>query len=412
MSLNTLGVSAGTVIFANLMGELTVKYSLTFCLIILGCITIHQVVASALFSPLRKVAYSKSADCEFQVAKTQDQSDNVIHDDKGKTETTKCESSLNVANDTKDEDLMQQEEKDNIKAETEPVIDVTSTLSNSLKNVTVINDMTDEVNVQISCNSVEHKSSKKSTEMKIKECCLFYCDIDLLKNFRFLGLFFLTLCYSTSVFMVDTTLAGWSAERGVSIRQVSWVLSVGTVVEIFARLLTGIVFDLKHIRPIRTYIYGVVTCIGTSFLFMFPFAKDITSVMFLFISFRFCTCIYFTHNTVILADVATPAKMYGGLGMVQFGRGISMLIGPLTAGWYLNMSLSILYCKLCFHIICPNRLTNFRTVERCSQNVKSCIKESKKSIKYLKHVKGADLIHSVRAADQICTRKTSRRLHR
>ena len=179
---------------------------------------------------------------------------------------------------------------------------------------------------------VDDEEEESACRTHAREFLAYYCDIDLLRRPKFLAYGMMTFFFTMSTYLVDATMAGWAQERGMSVREASWVISMACVMEIIVRLSSGFLFDIPRVRAVRTYIFGVLVMGNGFMVLLFPLAYDMKTVIVMFIAFRIFAPAIFAQETVILADIATPQKLYGALGMVRFSRSFSTLMGPVFGG--------------------------------------------------------------------------------
>ena len=279
-------------IFAPLLSYLIEHYGLTTCMIAVGCIALNQTVMSALFRPPDSLRIN---------SKTVNETDVELR-------PLSCE------------DTNEQDGDEKWTVQVKP----SSTEKSS-------GDLEKQVMVD-SSEEDDFYEEDDTCRTQIREFCSYYCDIDLLRNPTFLTYTVMTFFFAMGTYLVDSTMAGWAKERGLSVREASWVISAACFVEIISRLSSGFVFDSPRIRPIRIYIFGMLVLGNGIVVLLFPLAFNMTTVVVMFMMFRVFAPAIYAQETVILSDISTPKKFYGAIGMCHFARSISTLMGPVFGG--------------------------------------------------------------------------------
>ncbi len=159
-----------------------------------------------------------------------------------------------------------------------------------------------------------------------------YIDYHIFKNVHYLAYSLLVSSGSLCFSMCNTHVAGLSKENGLTAGQIALLLGIMGAANSFSKAISGIIFDLKLIRKIRSYIFFLIGVIIGLVLMILPYAGDITSLFILWAVYMSMTSIFNTQETIILSDIVSRQSFPSAMGMSRFSRGLGVLVGPTFGG--------------------------------------------------------------------------------
>lgn len=148
-----------------------------------------------------------------------------------------------------------------------------------------------------------------------------------------LAVFVLLMASSfTCLGICNTFLAALAAEAGISRMQVAAILAVSSGVNIPGRFLTGVVFDLKCVRPHRDLLFGIVSILTALVAVLLPLSEDFYIMAGLCVMhFFFGSSMHSQHMTV-LSDLVESRQLASAMGLCRFFQGVGVIVGPILGG--------------------------------------------------------------------------------
>ena len=158
------------------------------------------------------------------------------------------------------------------------------------------------------------------------------CGFRLLRKGTFVAFCLMMFAVSLSISMVNVIIMGFVNERGVTESQMSWILSLNGLVNIPCRLLLGVILDSSLIRKARLEFLGFIALSVALTLLLFPFAFGYYAIGGLYTVHVILSTTFVTSEAIMLADLAGPRRMGGGIGISRFIRGLAIIAGPTIGG--------------------------------------------------------------------------------
>ncbi|XP_069122515.1 monocarboxylate transporter 13-like [Argopecten irradians] len=176
---------------------------------------------------------------------------------------------------------------------------------------------------------ISRKSKNKSKK---------FLDLSLLKDFRFVCFCIAIMLFTLSFQIAFVFIPPYAKSKGMTDLQASYAVSIAGICDGIGRIVSGIVLDLKHVKPYRVYIYNTVMFfIGlTSFvvpnLDTFGILAAVCAVYGLFVG------TYMSQKSVIIVDILGVKHLVSSFGLLICFQGIGMFLGPPIAGIMKDMS--------------------------------------------------------------------------
>ena len=300
------GTSVGTLVFAFVIDSSLKGYGFTFCLIILGCITINQTVMGALLRPSQMShPVGNKAESKQEESDSTHISNNLLTDIELNGHTLQYETPC---------------AKDNEGSKIDPQEEVTLFTSGAAS------------------GKISERPSSTTDSASRSGCCAFMIknyNLSLLKNPVYVSFIFMMSTVAFATEMSNFFMASWANERGVSLKHSAWLIALSIVTEMVTRFICGIIFDFRTIRAKRKIILGFITLAACCCVTLYATAFDIVTVILVYCVSRTLIASIWLLESVILADIATPEKMHGGLAISKIFRLVNPLLGPLLGGRYL-----------------------------------------------------------------------------
>ena len=102
----------------------------------------------------------------------------------------------------------------------------------------------------------------------------------------------------------------------------------------FARICSGIVLDLKRVKPYRVMIYNIVMYIVGAVSFIVILTKSYVQLCIVCGFYGLLIGTYISQKSVIIVDLLGAEKLINSFGIMICFQGIGMLVGPPLAGNY------------------------------------------------------------------------------
>ena len=136
----------------------------------------------------------------------------------------------------------------------------------------------------------------------------------------------------TCLGICNTFLSSLAAEIGVNRTQVAAILAVSSAVNIPCRFFTGVIFDLKSVRPHRDVLFGIVSMLTALVAILLPLSQNF------FVMSALCTAHFFfgssmhSQQMTVLSDLVESRQLASAMGLCRFFQGVGVIIGPVIGG--------------------------------------------------------------------------------
>ncbi|VDL59960.1 unnamed protein product [Hymenolepis diminuta] len=135
---------------------------------------------------------------------------------------------------------------------------------------------------------------------------------------------------------VTTLILHFAEELGINVKVSVFLFAIEGGVQIFARSLSGLLFDQKVIKKYRGIFWCVNIILSALIVCLFAAANDFTALCIL-MGFRgLFLAIYISHQTLMTCDMYNKPKDSGllphAIGMTQLSKGIGILLGSMISG--------------------------------------------------------------------------------
>ena len=136
----------------------------------------------------------------------------------------------------------------------------------------------------------------------------------------------------TCLGICNTFLSSLAAEIGVNRTQVAAILAVSSAVNIPCRFFTGVIFDLKSVRPHRDVLFGFVSMMTALVAILLPLSQNF------YVMSALCTAHFFfgssmhSQQMTVLSDLVESRQLASAMGLCRFFQGVGVIIGPVIGG--------------------------------------------------------------------------------
>lgn len=157
-------------------------------------------------------------------------------------------------------------------------------------------------------------------------------DLTLLKNSRFLtfciGICFLSLAFNSVLIFIPPL----AKDLGLTRLQGAYILSISGLFDILGRLGSGVILNLKKIKPFRMIIYNTAMFLLGILSFTLPLSSSFIELSIIGAFYGLLTGIYTSQKSVILADILGSESLNSSFGILICFQGIGTLLGPPFTG--------------------------------------------------------------------------------
>lgn len=148
---------------------------------------------------------------------------------------------------------------------------------------------------------------------------------------------FLFCCNSSLLFLLSHKIAfvflpAIAMSKGLSRQEAALLLTVMGGVDMFARIFTGFLMDLRSMRPYRQYVFTSLLFFSALDTIMIPFLTSFASFCIVCSIYGFLTGAFVTQKFVFIVDILGREKVPSGLGIQKVFSGVGTLVGPPLAG--------------------------------------------------------------------------------
>lgn len=155
----------------------------------------------------------------------------------------------------------------------------------------------------------------------------------LCKNVKFASQCLL-VCFFFSVVMCGFVYMGPLAKETCQMTpgDIALVVSVVSIVEIAARILSGILFDLKRLKYHRSTLYGILGITMGIIFGILPFATNFYGFMICWFAHMTCFVMFHTHTYIIMGDIVGLGSLNSAMGISRVAMGFGSMIGATIPG--------------------------------------------------------------------------------
>ncbi|VDO10789.1 unnamed protein product [Rodentolepis nana] len=135
---------------------------------------------------------------------------------------------------------------------------------------------------------------------------------------------------------VTNLILHYAEELGTNVKVSVFLFAIEGGVQIFARSLSGLLFDQKLIKKYRGIVWCADIILSATIVCLFAAATNFITLCIL-MGFRgLFLAIYISHQTLMTCDMHNKPKDSGllphAIGMTQFSKGIGILLGSMISG--------------------------------------------------------------------------------
>lgn len=177
---------------------------------------------------------------------------------------------------------------------------------------------------------ISFKNFRQSKRKETKKKKLF--EFSLLKNFQFSCFCVAILLFTIAFQSAFTFLPAYIKQIGGSDTKAAFSIIITGVMDGIGRITSGIVLDLKRVKPYRIYVYNSVMFFVGAVSFLIP---NLTNYMILAIVcgiYGFLIGLYISQKSVVIVDLLGPEKLNFSFGIMILFQGIGMFTGPTIGG--------------------------------------------------------------------------------
>ncbi|KAL4219062.1 hypothetical protein ACF0H5_021645 [Mactra antiquata] len=161
-----------------------------------------------------------------------------------------------------------------------------------------------------------------------------FLELSLLKDFPFLSLCCATLLFTMAMMSTFVFLPPLAKSKGVSQLQSAYLVSIIGMSDCLARFTSGIVLDMKRIKPYRVLVYNAVMFLVGVVSMVMPSIEGFVGFAIIAICYGCLTGTYIAQKSVVVVDILGLEKMTSSFGLLLGFQGIGSLIGPTISGLF------------------------------------------------------------------------------
>ena len=292
LSLATTGNGIGAMAVSTLAQYFILHYSYAGTFLIFGGLTLHFCISGALYRPLEisklviDVKYIEMKQMEVTEKDTNDPDMEISIDD--------------VENETK----------------------------------VIPGEATQHPDLNQECNHKEviHKQHKseccKSCLRYVSQCFGF----QLFKNQNFLTFCILLLFLFLATDINISFMTSIAREKGFLDGDITLLLICANSVDIPARLITGVIFDLPKIREHRRLAYAILAFAFSAIDIVIPYVRGRIGILFIWVAIAAVRGALMCQGTVVVAHITGMEDITSAIGLTRFFQGTGILLGPTLGG--------------------------------------------------------------------------------
>ena len=186
-------------------------------------------------------------------------------------------------------------------------------------------------------------------------------EFSLFKNYAFFALCMQLFLYTLSFNTTFVFLPALAKEKGISQMEGAYMVSILGICDMFSRICTSAILDLKQIKPYRLIIYNVVMFVNAFVSLLLPSMKTFWQFSIVCGLYGIMSGTYISQKSVVLVDILGVEKLTNGFGLMLVFQGMGSLIGPTVGGenvllfgvnlnhWvsflYIMHTIQLVYCR-------------------------------------------------------------------
>ena len=157
--------------------------------------------------------------------------------------------------------------------------------------------------------------------------------LHMFKNIQFTAQCLLLLSFQSCLMCGIIYIGPLATEAcGMTTDIVVVLLSIAAITEIPVKAISGIILDLKVLKPYRSVLYGVLGILmGASFTVV-PFAATVHTFFVLWCVYVVFLYMFHTQVYVITKDLTGKENLNSALGLVRVAMGVGTILGTTTLG--------------------------------------------------------------------------------
>ena len=157
-------------------------------------------------------------------------------------------------------------------------------------------------------------------------------ELSLLKDFPFFALCLSILLFTSSMMSTYVFLPSLAKSTGVTELQSAYLVSVIGVCDSIARFSSGVILDMKKVKPFRLLFYNAdMFCVVIVTLVM-PSLRGFLAFSIAAGFYGIFVGTYIAQKSVVVVDVLGWEKMTNSYGLLLGFQGMGALIGPTLSG--------------------------------------------------------------------------------
>lgn len=156
----------------------------------------------------------------------------------------------------------------------------------------------------------------------------------LLKNSAFL-LFCISIMVFTAAFKSSLTFtAALIISKGYNDTEAAFILSILGIFDTLGRLITGLVFDMQRLRPMRPMFYNLILFILAAIAIGLPSINNYVSLCITIAFYGMLCGAYVSQKAIIIVDILGAENMASSFGILVLFQGIGSAVGPPLSGFF------------------------------------------------------------------------------
>ena len=173
-------------------------------------------------------------------------------------------------------------------------------------------------------------------------------ELSLLKDFPFFALCLSILLFTSSMMSTYVFLPSLAKSTGVTELQSAYLVSVIGVCDSIARFSSGVLLDMKRVKPFRLLFYNAdMFCVVIVTLIM-PSLHGFLAFSIAAGFYGIFVGTYIAQKSVVVVDVLGWEKMTNSYGLLLGFQGMGALIGPTLSGNNSSSNNIVIFARNCF----------------------------------------------------------------
>ncbi|KAJ8321166.1 hypothetical protein KUTeg_001291 [Tegillarca granosa] len=157
-------------------------------------------------------------------------------------------------------------------------------------------------------------------------------DLSLLRQYRFLMLCLAIMLFYLAFLTTNVFIPAYAKEQGLNDIQAASQLSFTGMLGTISRIASGIILDVKHIKPYRIVVYNGLMNLTSVSCVLIPRLSTFTQLSVSSAVYGVFTGSFLSQNSLVVIDVLGLDKLSTSYGIIMCFQGIGALCGPSIAG--------------------------------------------------------------------------------